>query len=317
VPLLFRGYTPYLHFSSTLHHCEVPACLSVCSSDVAPQWVCGGPSCSDQVANGDLQALQNFALIRILGYFLVLDCEVWSFRGGAFLSIDLDQFALKEAILEVRYPDAFLFWDHVGSFWDGMAARYPGLEMDEASPQETKVKFDANTIGNVFINRAFCAIARPKSNLADLQDLGEAFFHSLLSILNVNSLSRIGFRLVYYKSFEQRAAASEFVRSQGSMPKPADKLLNVDGQLVDPHAEMRFEGEKLGFKLVLRSQETTLTVPLPPEFRDLAPLKTTRSIATLEVDYYTTANTPSAAFDARALVTSWYQVIKRDLEKVF
>lgn len=93
--------------------------------------------------------------------------------------------------------------------------------------------------------------------------------------------------------------------------------MNVEGKATDPQRALRFEGEALGFTVLLKSQETTVTIPLPPEFRDIVPMKTTRTLASLDIDYYTTGSTPISAFDASALIVSWYRVIKRDISKVF
>ncbi|MGH6825789.1 hypothetical protein [Methyloceanibacter sp.] len=233
------------------------------------------------------------------------------------MPIELSQFELKTATFEIRYLDAFLIWDRAGAIWNEVAADYPNLQVDKASPQEVKVVIDQSSQAEVGINQSRCTVAEPKSNLSDLQNLSDTVCRSLLSLLEISVLTRIGMRLIYSKTFETRRAAAEFILAQSSLPGPKDKILNVEGTVLDPQRALRFEGETLGFTVVLKAQETTLTIPLPTEFRDIVPLKTTRASASLDIDYYTTGSTPISAFDARALISSWHRIIKRDIAKVF
>lgn len=234
------------------------------------------------------------------------------------MPIDLSQWdLLHSATLEVRYDSAPLIWDHTGALWQTVKKKYPGLKVETASPHETKVNVDEKSVGIVGIEKAICAVSEPKADLRELIDFSSVFFPALLAQLDIQALTRVGFLVQYSKTFQVRKEAADFISSQVSLPQPTGKRLNVSGRVIDPEFVVRYEDDALGFRLRIMSQEIIMNLKLPPEFRDLASARSsTRSVASLEIDYYAHGSMPTAMFDAPTLIEGWLHLIRRDIGKV-
>ena len=51
--------------------------------------------------------------------------------------MDISEFTLQKAILEVRYESAFLHFDRAGSIWHVASHEWPGLQINTVSPSTT------------------------------------------------------------------------------------------------------------------------------------------------------------------------------------
>jgi hypothetical protein len=139
-------------------------------------------------------------------------------------------------------------------------------------------------------------------------------FPALFQRLEISGLSRIGLRIVYSKQFDKRQEAADFVIANTPIPKLNGKHMNVDGRVLDPEFALNYESDVLGFSVRVKAQESTMTLNVPPEFKDLLPeTKTVRSFATLDVDYYAHGATPITSFNAAAIIDSWLHLIRRDI----
>jgi hypothetical protein len=225
------------------------------------------------------------------------------------MPIDVDQFIVATATLEVRYSSAFLMWDRAGSVWDAVKERYPTITVQDAQPNQLTAA--------LAIDKSLFSVTRPKNDLRELQTFGKVFFPALFDHLHVEVPTRVGLRVVYAKMFDKRDEAASFISQHSAMPKPRGKHLNVDGKLLDPDVAIRYETDKLGFSVRLKATEQTLSATFPPEFRDLQPPKAVRNVVNLDVDYYAHGSTAVAAFDHEAIIDGWLHLIRRDIGKVF
>jgi hypothetical protein len=234
------------------------------------------------------------------------------------LSIDLAHFTLTSATFETRYPTAFLMWDRSGAVWQELGIKYPDLRIVQATPSQVNVKIDTKAECVVGVDKTFCAVRLPKSDLKDLCDVSAALLPAMQSRLMISIFTRIGLRLIYHKQFEERDEASSFVFSNAAMPHPKGKHFNVDGRALDPEIAVTVEDDVKGFTVRLKSQQITMNLILPPEFDDLAAVKQAqRNFVVFDIDYYVHAATPSSAFDAPALIEDWLHLIRRDTGKIF
>jgi hypothetical protein len=63
-------------------------------------------------------------------------------RGATLAPLNVDQFTPMSATFEVRYGTAFLIWDQTGSVWEEVKKRYPGITVEQAAPNQVRVKVD-------------------------------------------------------------------------------------------------------------------------------------------------------------------------------
>jgi hypothetical protein len=228
----------------------------------------------------------------------------------------LSQFRIRTASFEVRYPNAFLLWDNAGRVWTAVSEVYPDATLDESSPNKIAVSIGEKYHTSVNIDRSSFVVSIPKSGLSELIEVASFICPILISRLELSVFTRIGLRVIYEKRFETREAAAAFVSEHLPFAAPTGKYLNVNSVLVEPDLAIRVEDEVQGYLVRFQSKRVSLSLPLPVEFRDLAPSKIDRTFATFDVDYYAHGTTNVAAFNARGLIESWFQVIKRDALKV-
>src|SRR5208337_2471987 len=70
--------------------------------------------------------------------------------------------------------------------------------------------------------------------------------------LQVSSYKRVGFRLLYFKEFEDRNAAASAFFSLGLIRVPDGKKFEIEEQPTNPQYALRWENEKKGAMLQCR-----------------------------------------------------------------
>jgi hypothetical protein len=234
------------------------------------------------------------------------------------MPIEISQFKLQKLVLEIRYDQAFLLWDRAGSIGAGLRSRFPAIKAKIIQPNQQQFSIDKNLDGGVGLDRAFLQSTFPPHDLEQLKAASELYFSMVLDALKISNLSRIGVLSVYEKRFESRQLAADFILTCQPQLRREGKFFNVEGaKLLDPELFLRWEGDSMGCSVKLYSIEQRIDVEVPDELDDIKPIKASRNLALLEIDYYAHASTSVSKFNSSAIMENWVRVVRRDIGGFF
>jgi hypothetical protein len=231
------------------------------------------------------------------------------------MTIDLNDFTLSRAILEVRYTDRPLIWDQIGGLWQKLFASYPGARVRSGEPKQTVVQLDNRTVGVIELEKAYIAVDDPGNDLALLLKAADPLVTQLVERLSIELFTRLGFRVNFERKFSSKTDASVFLLERLPFPRLSGKHFNIEGKLIEPTYGFRWEGDNIGCHVQCTAQTQQVAAEFPFAFRDALPEKRLleRHIAIIDVDYYTTADTPADLVKLSDLLPAWLRAIRRDI----
>lgn len=234
------------------------------------------------------------------------------------MSINIDDLKPISASFELRYAPQFLVWDRSGTIWSEMAAAYPTITQKQAQPNSVAVTLAPQLDSLVAIDRAHVASALPANKFTALKEAAGALTPVLVKHLPIEQFTRVGMRLIYQKTFPARDLATDYLHKAVKFPTPHGKVMNVDGQLLDPSYSFRWEGDTLGFHLRLSAVQSNVNIEFPPEYVHLAPPESelTLNRVIVDIDYYSHAQVSVDQLKAEDLIDNWLHVIRRDISNV-
>jgi hypothetical protein len=227
--------------------------------------------------------------------------------------IELDEFKLQRAVLEIRYDPAFLLWDRAGSIGNELHQLFPNLAVKGAAPNQQTLKLDEGTQVGIEFEKGSLTTFFPPNNLQEFRENCGKVFPVIIDSLARPSLTRIGFRIFYEKLFPTKREASEFVLQYLPSFRRSGKHFNIEGAVFEPRATIRWEGETIGSLVTLQAIEAKLELDMPLEWGGLEAINARKAYAQLDVDMYAHSSTSTSKFNAPAVVENWYKLIRRDI----
>jgi hypothetical protein len=229
------------------------------------------------------------------------------------VAIDLSQFKVQKCVLELRYATAFLLWDRAGSIASQLSKHYPNLKLKEVQPNSQLISVDEHSDAHVKIDSASVTVAFPTSDLNTFKKLASVLFPLVIDKLELDILSRIGFRVFFEKAFKNREGTAAFVAEiTRSMPRKS-KYFGFEGKMFEFDHAIRWETEVLGCLARIRTIQNQLDIEIPNDFGALDPVHAEKHAVQVDADYYAHAPTPIGKFDAVSIIESWYHLIRRDV----
>jgi hypothetical protein len=196
--------------------------------------------------------------------------------------LQLDDFRLERAILEVKYENALLLWDRSGSLWTEVGAALNGVKVIQAQPNATIFAAGENKELFCGLDAARVIEHRPSRRLAEFSKCVDDVFPLLFKNLGIKSLSRVGFRLIFFRQCSDIVEASSLVLGLGRLTVPKEKLFGAEGPPLFPEFAFRFKGAARSTTFRARADERRLEINMPPEI-DVAAFGTLeRRAVTLE-----------------------------------
>jgi hypothetical protein len=137
----------------------------------------------------------------------------------------------------------------------------------------------------------------------------------LIERLSIELFTRVGFRVNFERKFSSKTDASTFFLKRLPFPRMSGKHFNIEGTMLEPTYGFRWEGDKTGCHIQCITQTQQVTAEFPFAFREARPDKSLleRHVAIVDVDYYTTADTPAELVKLSDLLPAWLRAIRRDL----
>ena len=231
--------------------------------------------------------------------------------------LNLSQFKLRRAVLEVRYPNAYLLWDRAGDLWSEATRRWGSLDVQEAQPGRTVFRYDAKRTEFSALLSKTSIISHYPDKFDDFVEMATIFLDITTNILEIYELERIGLRLRYYNSFPDKAAASSAVIALDLLKIPGMPQFNIDGVVVTPEYAVRFEDGKKGVTVRIGAESEKQEFKPPLNMDGLKPEEVEISGVTYDVDYFTIATTSTGQFRAKDWIEGAHHVIRRDSKSFF
>ncbi len=227
--------------------------------------------------------------------------------------LDLGQFKLQRAILEIRFDAAYLLWDRAGAISGSLQKLFPNLKVPSANPAQQRFKLNDNTQLSVELDKANIVSFFPPTNLDVFREAAGKVMPIIIDVLDRKTLTRIGFRVFYEKKFATKSEAAQYVVQCMPSLQRTGKHFNIEGEVRDPSFTLRWEGETTGCLVALQAVHAKLEVDVPSDWGEITPINEEKSYAQLDADMYAHSSTPTAKFNAPALIENWYKIVRRDV----
>jgi hypothetical protein len=168
------------------------------------------------------------------------------------------------------------------------------------------------------INRSFISVEDPGTDLGPMLKAAEPLMTNLADSLIVDTYTRIGFRQFFERRYKTRGEASAYILSNMSAPRPSGKHFNIEGSVFEPEISFRWEGGKVGCRVLCKAEHVKIEVNYPYEFKELKPATDAleKHRVLIDIDYYTLADTPAKMVKVSDLIAGWARAVRRDLKGV-
>ena len=109
----------------------------------------------------------------------------------------LSSFQRTQVTLELRFEEAFVLWDTTGALWETVRRQFRTLKHAQVSPNQTAFNGDNRFGLTVSLDRAVITDHRPSGGAASTFDVMSKFTETVLDVLQVKLLKRVGTRFIY------------------------------------------------------------------------------------------------------------------------
>lgn len=226
--------------------------------------------------------------------------------------MDISSFKIEQAVLEWRYENAYALWDRAGLIWTDAVAHWPALVMESAKPNEISFTKDRRFDYKVEISQTRIIEHYPKNDISLFLEECPILFNITRERLELTDLTRIGFRIMFFREYPTREEASKDLMSIGLLNAPKGKFFNIDGKMRDGGFNYRFEDDELGALISFRVYQRKIELTPPPGTPEIKPISVEKSGILFDVDYYTRSQVAANGFSPKPWVEQVHHMIRRD-----
>lgn len=224
--------------------------------------------------------------------------------------LELPDFVLQRATLEVRYEPAYLIWDKSGSIWHQVKQRWPELINKSANPNQTSFSLPKKYDLTVEHDKTFLISHRQKIERT-LEDI-KFYIDLVRKTLDIKSYSRIGARFFYEKKFNTEEEAINSFINANVINIPTGRQLNIEGKVSQPQYVLKLENEDIGVRVSLQVANKKIEFNPPNEITEIEQIKIESNLILFDIDYYTKTNTNTGQVDISYWFNQAYHLVKRD-----
>jgi uncharacterized protein (TIGR04255 family) len=174
----------------------------------------------------------------------------------------------EKAILEVKYPTNYLFWDNSGKTMSKLVEKYPQFELRDAKLSNVQSDWWSEGITLNFNHlKADLTQDYPK-NWDNFKNISSALCDTLRSVLEVKLYERVGTRYVLVLPMKSEEEARAFFLKMNLVSINSEKLHPFGkGKIEEEQVVIRYEGDDRGytFRLSHARREVTMKVNRPFE----------------------------------------------------
>ncbi len=226
--------------------------------------------------------------------------------------LTLGSFDLHSATFEVRYDNAYLLWDSAGKIWTELKGQFRSLTVDKAEPNTTVFVADDKYRISIHIDKFSIIDLTPKSSLDELMKTSERLTKVVTRALEIESFTRVGFRLAYVRSFKDKSSAANCLIDAGLIMVPEGKVMSIEGKVMLPSLNFVWEGDAFSARILLQAREKRIDFDSPPDVEELESVHLKKNELIYDVDYFSEQLMSKGQLDVKEWLSQIYHVIKRD-----
>lgn len=233
----------------------------------------------------------------------------------------LEDFKLEKAAFEVKYENALLLWDRSGALWTAVGTVLDAVKMVQAQPNLTVFIAGKN-------KELFCGLDstrviehRPSLRLAEFSKCVDDLFPLVFRTLEIRSLTRVGFRLIFFRKCADISEASTLVLGLGYLVAPRKHTFGAEAAPLFPEFSFRFKSTARSTTFRVRADERRLELTMPREI-DVAAFGTierntiTQEGIVLDVDHSANGTVLVDQLRPSEFVNTALHVLRRDGESL-
>lgn len=231
-------------------------------------------------------------------------------------TFSFSSFRRTQTTLEVRYNEAYLIWDRAGTVWTNIGRNFKILRNQSATPNQVSFIGDDRFAMLVSLDRASITDHRPQGKIDESIDVFAHFIGTVIGVLNVDILNRIGNRYWYSIECTSQEEARRKARAAVPLAVPKKKLFSIEPAQTTPSFKLEGDDGELAFVAQLHSRELTLDFSPPPQVAlfGIEQVEKKSSELTLDVDFSTKKPISAGSFDAKSWLQGWYKTLTREAD---
>jgi hypothetical protein len=228
----------------------------------------------------------------------------------------LSSFQRTQITLELRFEEAFVLWDTTGAVWETVRRQFKTLKHAHISPSQTAFNGDNRFALIVALDRAVITDHKPSGGATSTFDVMSKFAETVLHMLQVTVLKRVGTRFIY----SLRCKDAEDARAKLAKALPLSfggaEFFNVKPERAAPLLKVDVGDGELGYTVQLNANERKYEFAPPPEVSvlNLELHDETFHELVLDFDFFTTRPMPTESLDIRVWLSGWNKAIGRDAD---
>lgn len=229
----------------------------------------------------------------------------------------LDLFKLERAVLEVRYPGAYLHWDRAGALWTEMTRKWPDLTNVKGTPVQTVFARPGKHQLAVEMQQARIIEFLPHSSLKSFAESAAWFVDVVVRSLEIHTFTRVGLRQIFFLRSSGSEKAAETVLESGLLKIPDSGFLGMQQRRVlFPEYAVRCEGEATGARVSLKAIQRSFEREPEPMIGETEPWREEQFGVEYDVDYFTTKQADIEQMKLDEWIRGAVHVLRKDTESL-
>lgn len=227
--------------------------------------------------------------------------------------LSLSEFKFEKAVLEIRYPQALLLWDRSGQLWTPLKRAYPDLKIVQAQPNQTVFNLLPDYQLKVEMDKCAIMIDEP-GDLDAFGAMADVFVRSVTETLEISAVSRVGFRVTYFKEFPSRESAADALRETKRLAFPTGRLFGAPATISGGVFTVRWEDDKTGATARLDTDGRRIEYDGNFGAREFTPQNRVRHGITFDVDVFIVPTIPIGQLRPSEWIKQSAHQIRRDAD---
>ena len=198
--------------------------------------------------------------------------------------ITFDKLRLNRAVLEVRYPKGYLYWDVCGKCIHEINAKSnQGIDFSELTQNECVLRFvEKSEVQASFGLKHMTVSGMKLRNINVLKESAPLIFDTVKTHLQIRQISRAGFRLFYVLRKDSYEQAEEFVNRLQLCSVSAERFKGFGNKLSAAQATVLAIDELATARISVAPAKRSDADDPTAEFDEFAP----RYAALVDIDFY-------------------------------
>lgn len=220
---------------------------------------------------------------------------------------------LEKIIMEVRYNQAFRYWDIAGKTMSLLVAKYPKIELRDAQISNVQSDWSDEGITINFNNLKLDVTQDFPKGLETFKGVSTALCEVVRQELDIKAFTRVGLRTIHSLPTKTAAEARELMEKTGLVRFDPDKLQHFGkGKIEETQALVRYESDDKGCSVRVTHTSRDIAMKVPRPFTlDLS--KFNKEGLLLDVDFYTKKAVEGSVFSAPDFIRLNYRTLEQNL----